>query len=250
MDGNTPVEITDLSKEDLLHMVGIFLGDVLVHYGMWFTETLHALGEEKALEFDGSVLPKYGASMLQRFAPHFGIELENGIPRVLAEKSREDLMLLLGDLSKTWLVGDGLWFQAVESSHGMKQAKEINDVCWAHFAQMEAFKIRRYLGLEKNGGLEALHKALGLRLYSGINGHTSSWDDDGSLVFSMTECRVQAARRRKQMDDYPCKSAGMIEYSFFARAIDSRIKTTCVCCPPDPVPEDAFCTWRFSLEDA
>jgi hypothetical protein len=249
MEGSKPVEIHELPKEDLLQMVGIFLGDVLVHYGMWFTEALHALGPEKALEFDGGVLPRYGQIILQRFAPHLGMELKDGIPRVLAEKSREDLILLLGDLSKTWLAGDGLWFQAVESSQGMDQAKQINDACWAHFAQMEAFKIRRYLGLDSNGGLQALQKALGLRVYSGINAHASSWDADGSLLFSMTECRVQATRRRKQMDDYPCKSAGIIEYSVFAAAIDPRIKTACVFCPPDRVPEDVFCSWRFTLEE-
>lgn len=249
MDADKPVEIHELPKEDLLQMVGIFLGDVLVHYGMWFTESLRALGPEKALEFDGSVLPRYGETILQRFAPHLGIELQNGIPRVLAEKSREELMILLGDLAKTWLTGDGLWFQAVESAHGMTQAKEVNDVCWAHFARMEAFKIRRYLGVDTNGGLQALHKALGLRVYSSINAHSSSWDEDGSLLFSMTECRVQAARRRKQMEDYPCKSAGIIEYSVFAAAIDPRIKTNCVWCPPDRVPDEVFCTWRFTVEE-
>jgi hypothetical protein len=248
MDNRKPIDITELPKEDLLHMVGIFLGDVLVHYGMWFTESVHEVGPEQALEFDSRILPRYAASVLQRFAPHFGIELENGIPRVLAEKSREELLLLIGDLAKTWVVGDGLWFQAVESSTGMERAKEINDVCWSHFAQMEAFKIRRYLGLDKNGGLHALEKAMRLRIYSSINAHASSWDADGSLLFSMTECRVQAARRRKQMEDYPCKSAGIVEYTLFARAIDPRIKTQCVWCPPDRVPDEAFCTWRFTME--
>jgi len=31
------LDITDLSKEELIRLVGVFLGDVLVHYGMWFT---------------------------------------------------------------------------------------------------------------------------------------------------------------------------------------------------------------------
>lgn len=249
MDAHKPVEINELSKEDLLEMIRIFVGDVLVHYGMWFTETLNALGPDKALEFDRSVLPRYAASIMQRFAPHLGLELKNGMPRVLEEKSREELILMIGDLAKTWLVGDGLWFQAVEASHGMTQAKEVNDVCWAHFAQMEAFKIRHYLGADTSGGLQTLQKALGLRVYSSINAHTSSWAADGSLLFSMTECRVQAARRRKKMEAYPCKSAGIIEYSVFAAAIDPRIKTSCVWCPPDRVPDEVFCTWRFTVEE-
>jgi hypothetical protein len=249
MDDSTRIELTELPQEDLLRMVGTFLGDVLVHYGMWFTEAVHGVGAEKALELESRVLPTYAAVVLQRLAPHLGIELENGIPRVLAEKSREELLLLIADIAKTWVASDGLWFQAVESVAGMGRAKEINDLCWSHFAQMEASKTLQFLGLGNNGGLRALEQALRLRIYSSINAHTSSWDADGSLLFSMTECRVQAARRRKQMDDYPCKSAGIVEYTLFARAIDPRIKTECVWCPPDRVPDEAFCTWRFTMEE-
>ena len=64
----------------------------------------------------------------------------------------------------------------------------------------------------------------------------------------MDECRVQVARKRKGLDDYPCKSAGLVEYAYFARAFDARIKTECIGCPPDAHPDDWYCAWRFSLE--
>jgi hypothetical protein len=159
------------------------------------------------------------------------------------------LLLLIADIAKTWLTGDGLWFQAVEDSAGMDAAKEVNDNCWSHFAFMEAYKIRKHLGVGDRGGLEALNMALKLRIYSSINAHSASWDADGNLLFTMTECRVQSARRRKELEDYPCKTAGMIEYANFARGIDPRIRTDCVWCPPDRVPDEEFCTWRFSVED-
>ncbi|MFW5855438.1 MAG: DUF6125 family protein, partial [Thermodesulfobacteriota bacterium] len=47
--------------------------------------------------------------------------------------------------------------------------------------------------------------------------------------------------------DYPCKSAGLVEYSYFAAGIDPRIRTECIGCPPDPHPEDWFCAWRFTM---
>lgn len=59
--------------------------------------------------------------------------------------------------------------------------------------------------------------------------------------------RVQAARKRKGLEDYPCKSGGLVEYTYFARAIDSRITTECITCPPDPHPDDYFCAWRFYM---
>jgi hypothetical protein len=135
----------------------------------------------------------------------------------------------------------------VESSLGMTAAKMVNDTCWSHFGQVEAFKVSKHLGLSLNGGLEALERALHLELYSTISAHTATWEKDGSLVFTINECRVQSSRRRKEMDDYPCKSAGMTQYTRFAQGIDPCIKTECVYCPPDAVRDDQFCAWRFSL---
>jgi Family of unknown function (DUF6125) len=240
-------EITELSRDELLGLAGIFLGDVLSHYGMWFTETVHSQGVEKAVELEHRVLLNYFPLVLRRLAPHFGIEIKGDIPSTLDKKSREELVLLIQDIAKTWVTGDGLWFQAVESSTGMDAAKLINDTCWSHFARMEAYKILQYLKISHGGGLNALRKALRLRIYSTINGHRTAWDDDGSLIFTMEECRVQGSRRRKKMEDYPCKSAGQVEYSQFAIGIDPRIKTDCVCCPPDPTPKEEFCSWRFTI---
>jgi hypothetical protein len=59
---------------------------------------------------------------------------------------------------------------------------------------------------------------------------------------------VQRARIKKKLDDYPCKSAGLVEYTYFASTIDPRIKTQCIGCPPDDHPDDWFCAWRFSLD--
>ncbi|MFW6388348.1 MAG: DUF6125 family protein, partial [Desulfohalobiaceae bacterium] len=59
----------------------------------------------------------------------------------------------------------------------------------------------------------------------------------------------QSARKRKGLADYPCKSVGLVEYGYFATAIDSRIQTECIGCPPDEHPEDWFCAWRFRIPE-
>jgi len=244
---NKPLHITDLSREELIRLVGIFMGDVLIHYGMWFSEIVHREGIETAVKLDENVLRTYYSRAAERLATHFGIDMDGGVPRVLANKSREELLLLIADIAKTWVTGDGLWLQVVEDSFTTDAAKCVNDACWSHFAYMEAYKIRQYLEIGEAGGLEALEKALKLRIYASINAHSSTWSDDGTLVFTMTECRIQSARRRKDMQEYPCKTAGIVEYTNFAKAIDPRIKTECVWCPPDRVPDEEFCAWRFSV---
>jgi hypothetical protein len=240
-------DATDLSKEELLSLIGHYFDELVVHYGLWFTEAVHSKGIEKALEMEHKAINRYFPLLMKRLAPHLNLELDGSIPKVITSKSREELLLLISDLAKTWLAGDGIWFQAVEMEYAMADAKAINDTCWSHFARMEAYKIRQYLGIGSNGGLDALEQALRLRIYAGINANSVEREGD-DLIFSMTECRVQAARRRKGMEDYPCKSGGIVEYTEFAKGVDPRIETECVWCPPDRIPDEQFCRWRFRLK--
>jgi hypothetical protein len=237
--------IEDLTRNELAQFTGAALGYLLVHYGIWFTEAANRLGPETAVELEDAVLRRYTPPALRRLIPHLGLDSRNHAPSILVTKSKDELLALIREVAKTWVTEDGLWFQAVEAKFGMARAKEVNDACWSHFAKIEAFKIRRLLKLPCDGGLDALGAALGFRLYATINDHATHRDSDGSLVFTMTECRVQAARRRKRMDDYPCKSAGIVEYTEFVREIDPRIVSECVYCPPDDVGEGRFCAWRF-----
>ncbi|MCP3901359.1 MAG: cytosolic protein, partial [Desulfobacteraceae bacterium] len=142
---------------------------------------------------------------------------------------------------------DGVWFQAVEFDRGMNDAKRCNDSCWAQFSPYEANSIKTFLNLGADSGLEGLKKALGFRMYSMINKQTIVNETETSFEFQMNECRVQVARKRKELEDYPCKSGGLVEYAYFARTIDKRIITECISCPPDEHPEEWYCAWRFSI---
>jgi hypothetical protein len=166
----------------------------------------------------------------------------------LEELSREDLLKLLDVYAKNWLAHDGCWFLALEERFGMETAIEIDIRSWERFSVAEAGRIMRAFDIPQGGGLKALEKALGYRLYAGVNEQAATWTDDGALEFRMIECRVQSARRRKGLPDFPCKPVGLVEYGHFARAIDPRIKTECLACPPDPVGE-AYCSWRFTIDE-
>ncbi len=160
--------------------------------------------------------------------------------------SREDLVQLLQVYALNWLAHDGAWFLAIEERLGMDTAIEMDMRSWERFSVAEAKRIMRTFDIPEGGGLQALDKALGYRLYAMVNQQSTAWTDDGALEFRMVECRVQSTRRRKGLPDFPCKPVGLVEYSQFAATIDPRIRTECVACPPDPVGE-AYCVWRFTL---
>ncbi|MDQ1239150.1 MAG: hypothetical protein QG577_1335 [Thermodesulfobacteriota bacterium] len=238
----------DLSREELSGLLGILAGNVLVHYGMWFSETVRRVGLDNAVQLEQEAFQKYGPLAMTRLGPTIGAHPSLAFTDQIAQKKQEDLREILDNLAKTWVISDGCWFQAVEAVHGMTVAKEINDQCWFNFAAIEAFKILSFCGLEKGCGLQGLQQSLEFRTYSIINSHSSHIELDGSLLFVMEECRVQSSRRRKNLADYPCKSAGMIEYSQFATCIDPGITTECLYCPPDPMEKDQFCGWLFKID--
>ncbi|MBN1966920.1 MAG: hypothetical protein JW910_19865 [Anaerolineae bacterium] len=162
--------------------------------------------------------------------------------------SREELLTLLDVYAKNWLAHDGSWFLALEETYGTEAAIAMDIRAWERFAVAEASRIKRAFGLPENGGLQALEKALTLRLYVRVNRQIIEWPDPHTLVFRMVECRVQLARQRKGLPPFPCKPVGIMEFSKFAETIDPRIQTRCLTCPPDPV-RDQFCGWEFTLKD-
>ena len=167
---------------------------------------------------------------------------------ILQKLPKETLIEMLEDSAKNWLAHDGLWFQAVEDKYGIEAAIELDKKAWESFTVVEAKRILKRLRMEAGGGIPALIRALQYRLYARINVQEVVNVDDNTCVFRMNQCRVQEARRRKGLADFPCKPVGIVEYSLFARTIDSRIKTKCLSCPPDPHPENYFCSWEFTLE--
>ena len=166
----------------------------------------------------------------------------------IAALDRERLENMLLDFAKNWLAHDGLWFQAVEQHFGMDKAIALDTEAWAKFTVIEAKRIMALHEIPAGSGLEGLKKALGFRLYAVLNRQEIRNETERSFEFYMVDCRVQSARKRKGLPLFPCKSVGIVEYTEFARTIDERIKTECICCPPDAeAGKEHYCGWRFSI---
>ncbi len=163
---------------------------------------------------------------------------------------REDLLKVVEMFAKNWLAHDGCWFLGAEDRFDLDTAIDLDTRSWARFAAVEARRIVTTFDIGINSGLEGLARALELRMYAAINEQHSEWSTDGqTLRFEMDSCRVQSARRRKGLPDFPCKSVGIVEFSTFAETVDPRIQTVCLHCPPD-APEGKCCAWEFSLRES
>ncbi len=162
----------------------------------------------------------------------------------LDKLEKEEIILWLQDAAKLWLAHDGLWFQEVEKKYGIEEAIELDKNAWDKFSPIEAKRIMERLKIEKGGGLEALAKALKGRLYTILNEDEIKFEK-GKLIYTMKKCRVQEARERKNLNPFPCKEVGIVEYETFAKTIDERIKTKCLFCPPDKKQKEGWCRWEF-----
>jgi len=185
-------------------------------------------------------LQRYGVTSL--FAGDEGV-------RLLSELSKEELVRIVVDDAKNWLAHDGLWFQAVEKRYGMDVAIDADIEAWRYFTVIEAKRIMERLAIRPGGGIPALVECLKHRFYARLNLQDVIEQTDDRVVFRMLDCRVQSARKRKGLEDFPCKEVGKVEYSEFAKAVDPRIRTRCIACPPDAHPEQFWCAWEFTIEE-
>jgi hypothetical protein len=179
-----------------------------------------------------------------------GKEMTNSAKKEnIQDLTRDELLGLLEDAALNWLAHDGLWFQAVERRYGTDVGRQCSGEAIGSYSEIEAKRILKRFGLPQNGGIPALMQALRFRMYHLINKQDFVEVSATRCIFRMRECRVQAMRKKKGLPDYPCKTTGIEEYSHFASAVDPRIKTRCVACPPDKHPEEYWCAWEFTLEE-
>ncbi|MFH1061083.1 MAG: DUF6125 family protein [Pseudomonadota bacterium] len=242
--------IDDLGQAELTEFFLEMVQRSWMHYGLWFHHAGLQVEPDRFPAAERRVFRAAMANNLRRLGRVLGFAVdERGVPERVAAMDRSELAAAVKALAVNWYAADGIWFQELEGLYDMDLAKRANDSVWARYAPYEARQIRAFLGLGPDCGLAGLRAALPLRSAGLLNTYRYEWEADGALVLRVADCRIQEARRRRGLPDYPCKSAGLVEQGFFARALDGRIATQCLACPPDEHPAQWACAWRFILED-
>lgn len=166
----------------------------------------------------------------------------------ITDLSRLELLELVHLYAKNWLAHDGCWFLSTEEKYGMSTAIEIDLQSWRKFTVVEARRLIDFLELGENSGIDGLKKALRFRLYATLN-EDEIIVNGNILEYRVRTCRVQAARRKKGLPDFPCKSVGLVEYGLFGKTIDEQLQMECVSCPPEITNAEYHCIWQFQLSD-
>ena len=109
--------------------------------------------------------------------------------------SKEELIKIIEIYSKNWLAMDGVWFQSIERKFGMEEAMYHDAEAWKRFTVIEARRIKEFLKLPENAGIDGLKRALGLRFFAHIN-EDKIETGENILWYTSGNCRVQRARER------------------------------------------------------
>ena len=166
--------------------------------------------------------------------------------KAISELNKEQLLQIVDMYCKNWLAMDGVWFQSIEKKFGMDEAIFHDENAWRTFTVVEANRIKEFLGLPNQSGIEGLKQALMFRMYANINEDEIVVEGD-TLTYRTLDCRVQNARKRKGMPYHPCKSVGIIEYTLFAKTIDARFECEAISCFPEVTDDTCNCAWKFTL---
>ena len=105
----------------------------------------------------------------------------------LKKFTKEELIDLIELYSKNWLAMDGVWFQGIESKLGMDEAVRFDEKAWSHFTRIEAQKIKKFLKLPSNPGIEGLKSAMQLRFYANIN-KAEFIVNGNELIYRVLDC--------------------------------------------------------------
>ena len=164
----------------------------------------------------------------------------------LMKLSKERLVDFIEMASSNFWTLQNNWMINVEGKFGRDVAVELDGMCYGRAAEVQIFRIKKFLNLGDD--MPSLARAILLSLFSFYVDIEFPEITQTKVVRRVRVCPMQLERRRKGLPELPCKPALVSAYTKVAAAVNPKIKITHVLCPPDPHPEDLWCDVVFELK--
>ena len=142
---------------------------------------------------------------------------------------------------------DGLWFTLVEEKYGLDVALDIDVEVWRRLCLTHGRRLLKTFAIKNDNPIQALASMIQVDPILFIYKPEIVTLNDSKVVFRCTNCPPQKARIRDGRGEFPCKPAGIAMLAAYAELVDSRVKLSCLTCPPDPHPPQFWCEWQYEI---
>lgn len=139
------------------------------------------------------------------------------------------------------------WMANVTMKYGSEIAAEMDEKLWAKWSAVEAHRFKKLWNLGNT--LADVRKVLTFSLAAeeGLEGGYSEITDK-KVLWKVTRCPMQLARREAGWPELNCKPAFVSIWKAIIGVINTDIKLVEVYAPPDPHKDDDWCGATLELE--
>ncbi|MFC2017617.1 DUF6125 family protein [Chloroflexota bacterium] len=142
---------------------------------------------------------------------------------------------------------DGLWFSLLEEKYGLDVALDMDLEVWRRFGLIHGRRVLKTFAIKKNSPIQALVSMIQVDPMLFVYKPEIVTLTDSKLVFHCANCPPQKARIRDGRGEFPCKPVGEALFISYAELVSSKVKLTCLTCPPDPHPSQFWCEWQYEI---
>ena len=161
--------------------------------------------------------------------------------------SKEQMVDLLQFMADSWWNLQNTWMVNISKEFGTEVAAKFDGLVFSRCAQVQARRLQKLFGLGDD--IPALIEANKLSpLWSFVDMEILD-QTEKSVRFLVTKCQMQLNRLEAGLPELPCKQPGIDVLGGFGKTVNPKIKMTCLLCPPDEHPDDAWCEWLYELEE-
>lgn len=162
------------------------------------------------------------------------------------ELPKEQLVDYIEMIHKNFWTLQGYYVLELEKRYGQNVAMEFDDIAFGRAAEVQVYRLKKFFNLGDD--MTALMKIFDFSEFCSNIKYEFREVTEKRLVWRVTKCPMQQARLKDGLPEIACKLSAIPINEKIAKAINPRMKSICVICPPNSHPEDRWCEFEFKIE--
>lgn len=159
---------------------------------------------------------------------------------------KEKILDYLETVYKNFWTLQNNWMVQTEKKYGHEVATDFDTLCFGRQLEVAAYRLKSFLKLGND--IPALIKVFewGLIEEPGTERDLIQVDNK-KMIYRVTKCAMQLARKERGAPELPCKPAHMGCIDKMAKAVNPKFEVLRSMAPPDKHPEDVWCEAEIGL---